>query len=54
MIQELMMQVLQLGRFVMMMPQESINDGEDGSEVDPRIYANRSASLPDTTTQTAQ
>lgn len=55
MIQELMMQVLQLGRFVMMMPQESSNDGEDESEVDPRLYANRSASLPDTTTQqTAQ
>lgn len=53
-IQELMMQVLQLGRFVMMMPQESTNDGEDTSEVDPRLYANRSASLPDTTTQTAQ
>lgn len=55
MIQELMMQVLQLGRFVMMMPQESVNDGEDESEIDPRLYANRSASLPDTTTQqTAQ
>jgi len=55
MIQELMMQVLQLGRFVMMMPQESINDGQDGSEVDSRLYANRSASLPDSTTQqTAQ
>ena len=55
MIQELMMQVLQLGRFVMMMPQESINDGEDGAEVDSRLYANRSASLPDSTTQqTAQ
>lgn len=55
MIQELMMQVLQLGRFVMMMPQESVNDGEDGSEVDARLYANRSASLPDSTTQqTAQ
>lgn len=55
MIQELMMQVLQLGRFVMMMPKESINDGEDTSEVDARLYANRSASLPDATTQqTAQ
>lgn len=55
MIQELMMQVLQLGRFVMMMPEESINDGQDNSEVDPRLYANRSASLPDSTTQqTAQ
>lgn len=53
-IQDLMMQVLQLGRFVMMMPQESTNDGEDTSEVDARLYANRSASLPDTTTQTAQ
>jgi hypothetical protein len=53
-IQELMMQVLQLGRFVMMMPKESINDGTDESEVDPRLYANRSASLPDATTQTAQ
>ena len=54
-IQELMMQVLQLGRFVMMMPQESSNDGEDESEVDSRLYANRSASLPDSTTQqTAQ
>jgi hypothetical protein len=54
MIQELTMQVLQLGRFVMMMPKESTNDGADGSEVDARLYANRSASLPDATTQTAQ
>jgi hypothetical protein len=55
MIQELIMQVLQLGRFVMMMPKESINDGADESEVDARLYANRSASLPDATTQqTAQ
>lgn len=51
-IQELMMQVLQLGRFVMLMPNENVNDGQDGSEPDARYYANRSVNLPDTQIQT--
>jgi hypothetical protein len=46
-IQELMMQVLQLGRFVMLMPTENINDGEDGGELDNQMYANRAINLPD-------
>jgi hypothetical protein len=50
-----MMQVLQLGRFVMLMPKENINDGEDDADLDPRLYANRSVPTPDTTPQqTAQ
>ena len=54
-IQELMMQVLQLGRFVMLMPKENINDGEDNADLDPRLYANRSIPTPDATPQqTAQ
>jgi hypothetical protein len=52
MIADLMMQVLQLGRFVMMMPSETLNDGQDDSEIDYKslYYAGRNASLPDTTT----
>lgn len=54
-IQELMMQVLQLGRFVMLMPKENMNDGEDDADLDPRLYANRSIPTPDATPQqTAQ
>jgi hypothetical protein len=54
-IQELMMQVLQLGRFVMLMPKENNNDGEDDADLDPRLYANRSVPTPDATPQqTAQ
>jgi len=49
-IQDLMMQVLQLGRFVMLMPKENINDGEDGSEVD-NPYATRYNQLPDASAQ---
>ena len=50
-IQELMMQVLQLGRFVMLMPTENVNDGEDSNEVDYQnmYYASRAADLPDAT-----
>jgi hypothetical protein len=49
MIPDLMMQVLQLGRFVMMMPSENLNDGQDEAEVDYKsmYYANRASSLPD-------
>jgi hypothetical protein len=54
MIQDLMMQVLQLGRFVMLMPKEIINDGEDGAELNTQIYANRSVNLPETTQQQAE
>lgn len=54
MIQDLMMQVLQLGRFVMLMPKENINDGEDGGELNTQMYANRAVNLPDTTQQQAE
>lgn len=54
MIQDLMMQVLQLGRFVMLMPKENINDGEDNSELNQGLYANRAINLPDSTQQQAQ
>jgi hypothetical protein len=54
MIQDLMMQVLQLGRFVMLMPKENINDGEDGAELNTQMYANRSINLPETTQQQAE
>ena len=54
MIQDLMMQVLQLGRFIMLMPKENINDGEDGGELNTQMYANRAVNLPDTTQQQAQ
>lgn len=54
MIQDLMMQVLQLGRFVMLMPKEIINDGEDGAELNTQMYANRSINLPETTQQQAE
>jgi hypothetical protein len=49
MIPDLMMQVLQLGRFVMLMPNENLNDGQDNSEVDYKsmYYANRASSLPE-------
>ena len=46
MIQDLMMQVLQLGRFVMMMPSEMVNSGEDEAKPDTRLYANRAVNLP--------
>jgi hypothetical protein len=51
--QELMMQVLQLGRFVMLMPSENVNDGQDGGEMDSRMYANRAVNPP-STASTAQ
>lgn len=46
-LQDLMMQVLQLGRFVLLMPSEVTNDGEDTSELNPRMYANRAINAPD-------
>ena len=51
-ISDLINQVLQLGRFVMMMPSETLNDGQDDSEIDYKslYYANRaSAAATDTT-----
>ena len=47
MIFDLTSQVLQLGRFIMMMPSERINTGEDESEVDYRslYYQQRNANL---------
>jgi hypothetical protein len=47
MIFDLTSQVLQLGRFIMMMPSERINTGEDESEVDYRAlyYQQRNANL---------
>lgn len=48
-IQELTMQVLELGRFIMLMPSENINDGEDSGELDTRMYSNRAVNLPDAT-----
>jgi hypothetical protein len=39
-IQMLITEVLQLGRFVMMIPEERVNIGEDGSEVETSPYSN--------------
>jgi len=50
-IQDLTMQVLELGRFVMLMPNESLNDGEDSGQLDTRLYSNRAANLPDASVQ---
>jgi hypothetical protein len=46
MIQELIMQVLQLGRFIMLMPKEVTNEGEDESELNSQMYANRAINPP--------
>lgn len=46
MIQELIMQVLQLGRFIMLMPKEVTNEGEDEAELNTQMYANRAVNLP--------
>lgn len=51
-IQDLMLQVLQLGRFVLLMPSETTNDGEDSGELDYRMYSNRTISAPETSQQT--
>jgi hypothetical protein len=48
MIQDLMMQVLQLGKFIMLMPKENSNEGEDEAELNTQMYANRAVSLPQT------
>ena len=48
MIQELMMQVLQLGKFIMLMPKENANEGEDEAELNTQMYANRAVNLPST------
>jgi hypothetical protein len=50
-IQDLIMQVLQLGKYIMMMPKENTNEGEDDSSPDTRMYANRAVNLPETQTQ---
>jgi hypothetical protein len=51
-IQDLMLQVLQLGRFVLLMPSETTNDGEDSGQLDYRMYSNRTISAPETSQQT--
>ena len=54
MMQDLMMQVLQLGKFAMLMPEESTNDGQDTGELDTQMYSNRAVNLPDITDQQTQ
>lgn len=44
MIQDLSMQVLQLGRYIMLLPKENVNDGSDSAEA-PNAYATRSSQL---------
>lgn len=51
MIQDLMMQVLQLGRFIMLMPKENVNEGTDNAELNSSMYANRAVNLPQTQQQ---
>jgi hypothetical protein len=51
MIQDLMMQVLQLGRFIMLMPKENVNEGTDNAELNANMYANRAVNLPQTQQQ---
>jgi hypothetical protein len=46
MIQDLVMQVLQLGRFIMLMPKEVTNEGEDEGELNAQMYANRAINPP--------
>jgi hypothetical protein len=46
MIQDLVMQVLQLGRFIMLMPKEVTNEGEDEAELNTQMYANRAINPP--------
>ena len=41
-----MMQVLQLGRFIMLMPKENVNEGTDNAELNTNMYANRAVNLP--------
>jgi hypothetical protein len=48
MIQDLMMQVLQLGKFIMLMPKENSNEGEDEAQLNTQMYANRAVNLPQT------
>jgi hypothetical protein len=44
MIQDLSMQVLQLGRYIMLLPKENLNDGSDSAEA-PNAYATRNSQL---------
>lgn len=46
-----MMQVLQLGKFIMLMPKENVNDGTDDAELNSSMYANRAVNLPQTQQQ---
>ena len=46
MIQDLVMQVLQFGRFIMLMPKEVTNEGEDEAELNTQMYANRAINPP--------
>jgi len=50
-VQDLMTSVLQLGKFIMMVPEETTNDGADETEPNASLYANRSARLPKTNQQ---
>jgi hypothetical protein len=55
MIPDLIMQILQLGKFIMLMPKEVTNEGEDESQLDSSMYANRAVNLPNVQpTQTQQ
>jgi len=49
-IQELINEVLKLGKFIMMMPTEGINDGEDSSKI-ANQYSARGATLSDLSAQ---
>jgi hypothetical protein len=45
-VQDLITGVLQLGKFIMMVPEETTNDGADSTEPDASLYANRAVKLP--------
>lgn len=51
-IQDVITSVLQLGKFIMMVPEENTNDGADDAEPDTRMYANRAVNLPASNQQT--
>lgn len=50
MVSVLINEVLKLGKFIMMMPEEMVNDGEDTAEIKNQ-YSARGATLTDTTAQ---
>jgi hypothetical protein len=53
-VQDLITAVLQLGKFIMMVPEETTNDGADTTEPSTALYANRAANLPKNTQQQQQ